>query len=275
LDKAAESVVEESIDDEILLTFGVYTADKPSDVVKQFRPVLDVLEVSMSERLGQDVVIKIEVAATYEDGIANIVDGSVDFSRFGPASYTEAKGANPDVEVLAIESEKGEKAFYGIIAVHADSDIQSVDDLKGGSFAFGDELSTIGRFLSQLYLYEHGIQADDLGTYEYLGRHDLVGTAVGAGDFDAGALKEGTFKKLVESGVPIRELARFSNVTKPWFARAGLSEEILVGLRESLLSLDVPEALEALGQDGFLAGDDEDYVTIRKAINENRLFFGE
>lgn len=72
--------------------------------------------------------------------------------------------------------------------------------LRGQTFAFGDERSTIGRYLSQLLLVQHGIRADELLSYEYLGRHDRVGTAVGAGQFDAGALKESTFRKLKKKG---------------------------------------------------------------------------
>ncbi|HIJ46131.1 MAG TPA: hypothetical protein HPP50_08270, partial [Rhodospirillaceae bacterium] len=34
---------------DVALKFGIYTADKPSDVVKQFRPILDVLEKKASE----------------------------------------------------------------------------------------------------------------------------------------------------------------------------------------------------------------------------------
>ncbi len=255
------------------LTFGVYTADKPSEVVLQFRPILDALEKHMSNNLEKPVEIKVQVAPTYEDGIADISQGNVDFSRFGPASYIEARKANPDLQLLAMESEKGEKVFYGIIAVHADSAIQSVNDLQGKTFAFGDELSTIGRFLSQLYLYQHGITASDLAQYDYLERHDAVGAAVGAKEYDAGALKESTFKKLVDNDVPIRELARFPNVTKPWFAHESMTGEVFEALHQALLSMDEPAALEALGKDGFLESSDADYAVIQEAIENNDLFF--
>ncbi len=257
----------------VSLTFGVYTADKPSEVVKQFRPILNALEESMSNTLGKPVEITIQVAPSYEAGISDIAQGKVDFSRSGPASYIKAKTTNPALQLLAIESEKGEKVFYGLIAVHQDSDIQTIDNLKGKSFAFGDQLSTIGRYLSQLYLYQSGIKSSDLSRFEYLKRHDTVGTAVGAGEFDAGALKESTFKKLVDKGVPIRELARFPNVTKPWFAHQNMPDEVLQALRQALLAMDDPAALEALGKHGFLEGDDEDYTTIRESIQNNHLFF--
>jgi phosphonate transport system substrate-binding protein len=256
-----------------LLKFGVYTADKPSAVVRQFRPLLNVVESEMSQRLGGQVKIKMQVTKTYEKGIQDIVKGNVDFSRFGPASYITASRQNPELTILAMESKKGKKRFNGVICVAKGSSIQKVQDLKGKRFAFGNKLSTIGRFLSQLYLVEHGIKESDLSYYEYLGRHDKVGTAVAIGKFDAGALKESTFKKLLKKGYPLRALAIFPNVTKPWIARSGLSEKIRRTLSETLLNIKDSKALKALVKDGFLPGSDKDYAIIRASMNRNNEFF--
>lgn len=255
------------------LIFGVYAADKPSAVVRQFRPVLDILEREISRTLGEPTRIRITVAKTYAEGIAKLVDGQVDFSRFGPASYVQAKQQEPGISILAMESKKGKKTYLGLICVHRDSPIRAVSDLKGTTFAFGSERSTIGRYLSQLYLSEHGISASDLDGYEYLGRHDSVGTAVAARKFAAGALKESTFKKLVSKGLPLRELASFPNVTKPWLARADLPQRLADALREALLAIKDKAALKALGKDGFVTGNDSDYDRIRKAIRNNRFFY--
>ena len=257
------------------LNFGVYSSNKPSAMVRVFKPALKELERRMGERLGREVDIRMQIARDYERGITDLTEGRVDFSRFGPASYIEARRANPDLSILAMENEKNSRVFYGIIAVAADSDIDDVEDLRGRSFAFGDEGSTIGRFLSQLYLEQHGIRAGNLSRYEYLGRHDKVGTAVAAGDFDAGALNEKTFKKLVEAGENLRELVRFPNVTKPWIARSGLDAEVFGALQNSLLEIDDAAALAGLKIDGFLSGSDADYNDIRVAIEDNATFFSD
>lgn len=200
---------------ETQLTFGTYAADKPSATVRQYQPFLAFLSERMSAELGRPVSIKLKIAKEYGEGIRQLAEGEVDFARFGPASYVHVMNENPEVQIVAIESKNGGKRFKGVIVVHRDSNAQSVEDLAGLSFAFGDELSTIGRYLAQEYLLEAGISSDDLFEFEYLGRHDLVGEAVGAGRFTAGALKESTYKKLVAKGVPIRVLASFDNVTKP------------------------------------------------------------
>ncbi len=258
---------------DVALTFGVYATDKPSEVVRQFRPVLNVLESSLTEILGEPVTITMNVANNYTTGIENLVSGKADFSRFGPASYVYAKEADPAISILAVEGNGGTKTFNGIICVAKGSGIKNVGDLKGKSFAFGSPLSTIGRYLSQLYLFEHGITASDLKRHAYLGRHDKVGIAVGAGLFDAGALKENTFNELVARGVLLEAIAAFPNVTKPWIARGGLPARIKTGLRRALLNIKDSFALAALKKDGFLEGSDKDYEIIREAIEQNPAGF--
>lgn len=258
---------------EIKLSFGVYTTDKPTVVVKKFKPLLKLLERSVAIELGQSVKIKLQVASTYAAGVKDISSGKVDFSRLGPASYIEAKNQQPAIQILALEAINGKKSFNGVIAVGAESLIWQAADLKGKRFAFGDESSTIGRYLSQQYLFEQGLRATDFAKYDYLERHDRVGTAVASGQYDAGALKQSTYKRLVKNGAALRVLATFSNVTKPWIASADLDTRIVTALRSSLLKITNPAALKALQKDRFVEGNDDDYAVIRLAIVQNSRFF--
>ena len=258
---------------DIQLSFGVYARDKPTAMAKQFQPLMKDLEQALSIALGDQVRIRMQVASSYDKGIEAIASGLVDFAQLGPASYVEAKARNEAIKLLAMESKGGTKTFNGVICVASDSAIRSVDELKGKRFAFGNELSTIGRYLSQRYLLEHGIRASDLSDYEYVGRHDAVGQAVAAGKFDAGALKEGTFKRQVAKGVPLRAIARFPNVTKPWVVRAGIEPRVYSALRKTLLEYRKTAGLEALGKDGFLEASDQDYASIRIAVQRSVEFY--
>ena len=258
---------------EVSLSFGVYTSDKPTTMVKKFKPIVRELELVLSRELDEPVSIRMQISSTYEKGVKAIASGAVDFARLGPASYVSAVELDSAVRLLAMESNKGSKRFNGVICVPGSSDIQSVSELKGKKFAFGDDKSTIGRYLSQQYLMQHGISAADLESYEYLGRHDRVGYAVAAGKFDAGALKESTLKELLQKGVFLRPIGTFPNVTKPWVARSGLSERIFSALRLALLEYKDPTSLTALGKDGFIIGSYEDYMPIISAVRDNPEFF--
>ncbi len=259
--------------DDVVLKFGLYASEKPSKMIRQFRPILNRLEKSLTALLGRKVRIKTIVARSYAEGQDNLVSGRVDFSRMGPASYVAVKRRTPEISVLALESRRGRKEFHGVISITSDSNVHNLADLKGKNFAFGSERSTIGRYLSQLLLLENGVRAADLARYEYLGRHDLVGTAIAAKKFDAGALKESTFKAMVEKGRKIRAIALIKNVTQPWIAAAQLSIRMTVALRQSLLQMRDAKALKALNSGPLLAGSDDDFNLIRRAIDMNYQFF--
>jgi len=255
------------------LLFGVYTTDTPADAVKKFRPLLDAVERRLGDDLDRPVRIRTQVYGDYGSGLEAVVEGEVDFARLGPASYVLASQRSDGVDLLAMETRKGSKTFYGILCVHADSEIASVAELAGRRVAFGDENSTIGRYLSQQLLLEHGLQAEDLAGFEYLGRHDLVGHAVGMGKFSAGALKESTFRKLVKQEVPLRELARFPNVTKPWVSTGRLDPGLSATLQGALLEIRDPKALARVGKSPFAEASADDYEVIRTSMNDNYRFF--
>ncbi len=222
--------------------------------------------------MGEPVTIRLKVARSYSDGISQLTNGEVDFARLGPASYVLVKEQNPDIKIITMESKKGKKRFYGVIAVHSDSSYQSLADLAGRSFAFGSKLSTIGRYLAQASLLEAGISSKELDHYEFLGRHDLVGEAVGKQRFDAGALKEGTYDKLVAKGVPLKVLFKFENVTKPWLAHPTMPQHVLAAMREVMLAAHNEQAVLKIAKHGFLTGDDADYDFVRSGISRSRSF---
>jgi len=259
---------------DVHLVFGVYASDKPTAMVEQLRPILNLLEKGVSVRVGEPVKITLQVDRDYETAAANFVAGRVDFTRLGAASYVAVKDQVPDLTILAAEKYNHSKFFEGVICVNTASTIDRVSDLVGKTFAFGSEKSTIGRYLAQLYLAEHGVTESKLKSFRYLGRHDRVGTAVGSGQFDAGALEDTIFEKLVGTGVvPIRAIASFPTVTKAWVARAGLAPRIRDALVATLVAINDPKALAALRFDGFEGASDSDYDRTRTAIKKNDLFF--
>lgn len=257
---------------DITLTFGTYAADKPTVTVKKYRPFLSFLEARLADELGEPVIIRMKIAKEYGEGISDLATGAVDFARFGPASYVHVKNADPGIQLITMESKMGQKRFKGVIIVHAKSSITSLEQLKGESFAFGDELSTIGRYLSQAELLDAGISSSDLSSFEFLGRHDLVGEAVGAGRFTAGALKESTYQKLVAKGVPIKVLTSFDNVTKPWLASSGTDPEIVAAMRRVMLASENEEIVRRISRNGFLEGTDDDYDFVRKGMERSMSF---
>jgi len=249
----------------VQLEFGVSQSDKATVMYRKLSPVLDWLQGDLEPRLGRSVDIHLTIFKTYDEGIDSLVQGKVDFVRFGAASYISGKKRNEGIELIAMELENGAKRFQGVIAVKQESPLQSLAELKGKRFAFGDQNSTIGRYLAQAELVKVGIHAGDLANFAYLGRHDMVARAVELGDYDAGSMAAGTFEDSRAAG-KLRALATFENVTKPWLARAGLDPAVAAALRASLLSLKDAAVLKELKISGFAEASEADYALVREGM---------
>lgn len=247
------------------LKFGVYQTDKATVMYKRFSPLLETLQEDIGRRLGVSCDIELTIFKSYDAGIDALTNGTVDFVHFGPASYVTAKERNPEIQLLAMEHENGSKISEGVIIVAKGSSIQTLEDLRGKSFAFGDKNSTIGRYLVQAELVAHEIRAGDLSNFKYLERHDLVASAVEHGDFDAGSVKFSTFKKANEKNT-LRILWTFKNVTKPIVARAGMDRVVFNAIQESVFAYTGEAFFKDIKVSGFTAASDADFKLVRDGI---------
>ena len=253
------------------VTLGTYAFRKPTEVYSQFKPATSELSRLMSTALGTEAAVELIVTKTYEECLEQFVAGKIDVVRLGPSSYVLAKQRCAAIEILAAERE--DSRAVGLIVVRNDSPIQTLADLHGKRFAFGDNQSTIGRFLSQAELARAGVLARDLAEWKYLERHDIVFKAVEIGDYDAGALHVDTWKELnAKAAIKLKVLHKFDNAPKPWVARAELDERIVTAFRRSLLDMKEPAALKALKVPGFDPTVDANYDFVRKGMLDSTRF---
>lgn len=252
------------------LRFGSYASERPSEELRKLEPFKRYLEASLKEQ-GLPVNVEISIFATYEEGLDALVIGDIDFSRLGPASYVLAKRKNHDLTLLASEAHGGDKSFPAVIVVARDSPIKTIADLRGKRFAFGDPNSTAGRYLPQAELASAGVNARNLASYEFLGRHDKVLFAVASGRFDAGATNVNTFTKYADAK-NLRELVRYPSPTHAWTARSKLDPAMVKALRKALLDMADPALTELIDRNGFLPATDGDYDEMRRIMNLAKKF---
>lgn len=253
------------------LRFGVYRTDKATLMYQEFMPILNYLENDLGKRLNKTVSIELVIFKTYMDGIDALVANNVDFVRFGPSSYILAKQRNDAVKLLVMEHKGGQKLFNGVVVVKRDSPYKNLAELKGTRFAFGDENSTIGRFLVQEQLIKAGLKAGDFSAYEYLGRHDKVFMSVVLGEFDAGSIKESSLKSY-NSNRELRVIHSFVNVTKPWIAKGNLDPAVYEVIKNALLELVDPSVLKGQNVSGFIPTSDSEYDFVRQGMRAAMQF---
>lgn len=168
----------------------------PAKVLEdRFGPVL----AWLGARMG--VSIDLVVAPDYETMIRMVGENQVELAYIGPAPYvrlTERYGAKP---LLSRLETNGSPSFHGVIVARSDSKVESLSDLRGRRFAFGDNQSTMSHLLPHAMLLNAGLALGDLAGAEFLGSHNNVALAVLSGDFDAGAVKDEVYLAYRERGL--------------------------------------------------------------------------
>lgn len=251
------------------LRFATYASERPSEELKKMEPFCLYLEQELAKQ-GMPIKVKMRIYPKYEQATEAVENGETDFARLGPVSYVLTKKQNPNIQLLAMESNHGEKAIKGVIMVATDSPIRNMSDLKGKRFAFGEENSTTGRYLAQEALMQAGIMGRDLAKYEYVGRHDKVAFAVAAGDFDAGAVNETVLEKYAQAK-GLHKLIAYSSPSHAWVARAGLDARVVEQLQKALFGMK-GDILKYIGRDGFLPTKDSDFDKLRNTMNKVKDF---
>ena len=173
-----------------------------------------------------------------------------------------------------MELQKGLKRINGVIITQRDSGIKELADLRNKTFAFGEEHSTMGRFLAQSELVNNNITSEDLKHFWHFDRHDLVAHAVLANKYDAGAISADTYKKYCDPE-EVLVVKAFENVTKAWVSRENLPEAFKVAITAALLTLEASEVLLEINCSGFVEGTPKEYDVIRDAIKNAEGFYPE
>jgi phosphonate transport system substrate-binding protein len=186
------------------LTIGISSSENETDAIAKAQPYADYL----SRELG--VPVKIVRGTDYAAVIEAMRAGHVQFASVGPAAYALArKVLGEDIAPVAVTLDnEGELGYYSVIAVRADSEYQSIEDIKGKSFAFADPNSTSGYAVPSYYLStQMNTTADDyFGEVAFSGGHEQSVMALVNGTFEAVATnwrneESGTIQNMEKKGL--------------------------------------------------------------------------
>jgi methyl-accepting chemotaxis protein len=245
-----------------LLRMGIVPLESPAVMFKKFTPMAEYLSKKLKKR------IDLKVAVDFQGAVGDMGQGITQLCFMTPSTYIEAH-KKYSVRVLVKALRAGKPFQHSVIVAKADGPINTVADIKGHSFAFGDPHSTSSHIVPRAMLLSAGIDIKDLLYYNYLGHHDDVAKAVLAGDFDAGGIMESTAQKFKDLGL---KLVKFSEDV-PEFnicVSQELDAQVVAELRTALASINdgTPEGAAILkpineSYSGFVEAADEDYDNIR------------
>jgi len=249
-----------------VIKLGIVPLEAPADMFRKFSPLAEYLSKELNKK------VELRVASDYETAVSDLVQGLTHMGFMTPSTYIEAKHT-PGVDILAIALRDGKPFHHSVIVTSSSSGIEAVRDIKGKSFAFGNEHSTSSHLVPRAMLLNEGIALTDLSYFNYLGHHDAVVKAVLKGEFDAGAVTETVAQNYSDQGL------RFVKVSEdiPEFnfcAGAKMNEEERAEVRKALMNLgEIPEGsaiLTAIDKSytGFQEAADSDFDGVRQIVSK-------
>lgn len=253
-------------EDPKVLRWVLIPAEEAALELELFGPIGEYLEEVL------EIPVEMTICSDYTAAIQAIKFGHAEMARFGPFAYVLAT-TQTEVEALVrgVKKSTGKDAYYSLIITHRRSDIESLKDLKGGTFAFVDPVSASGGLVPSTEFIKAGFNLEtDLAETFYAGSHGAVILAVKGRKVDAGAVADNRLKDAIESGV-IKEweivvIHRSPPIcNSPIAVRSDLSESLKQRIKEAFLNMPKDLALNyGCKTLGFVEAKDEDYDPIRE-----------
>jgi phosphonate transport system substrate-binding protein len=255
------------------LTLLVHPYLPASELLDRFSPLTGYL----TRKSGIRVICSI--SRDYRTHIDTVGRDAADIAFMGPASYVRMVNKYGPKPILARLEINGSSSFRGVIVTRAGSGMDSITDLAGRRFAFGDPNSTMSHLVPLYLLMQKGITPDDFSSHDFLYSHPNVALGVLMGDFDAGALKEEIFNEYRSRG--LKAIAYTPEIPEHLFVvSSSMPEPIVNKLRKIMLSMkNDSEGMSALksikkGTTALVQASDKDYDQLRMILKSIRLLTG-
>ncbi|KIC16929.1 phosphonate ABC transporter substrate-binding protein [Leisingera sp. ANG-Vp] len=231
------------------------------------------LREQTEELLG--VETKLFAPADYNGVIQGLLGGSIDMAWLGASGYAKTYLSDPEAvePVLVKVNTDGSYGYYSIGFARKDSGVETLEDLKGKTFGFGDPNSTSGYLIPSIEIPQVTGATMDSGDYfgevKFTGGHEQTIVAVFNGDVDGGVTwadglgewedgyTSGALRRAVDAGLvdmnDMVEIWKSAPIPEgPFVLRTALPEDVKVkmtGLLASMNSMDPDCMYNVLGGD--------------------------
>ncbi len=250
---------------------------------------------AMNEQFAKDmeaalgIPVEIYSASDYTAMIEGMAAGNVQASMVSPMSYFQTK-EKANAELVA--SAQMAYEYRSVFITQGDNDeINSLEDLRGKTFAFVDQASSSG----YLYPKAHLVQKLDLDpdqmensgyffdTVAFSGGHNTSLMGVAMGDYDAACVTKQVVDMMIEAGQieegDVKVIDQTEIIPNPAYVVAGdLPQDLKDKFKEFLLGYDNAEFFEvALGSADMRFGEasEADYEPARQVMELLHLEIGE
>jgi len=225
-----------------------------------------------------NAALSFHISDDYQALVTDMQKGIIDLGFFTPVAYVQASKSG-EAELLLQVKVNGSYWYSSTLIVRKDSGIDSIDGLRGKTFAFGDKLSTSGYYYPTALLLDKGVNPFTFfGAVRFANSHDRVLQGVLNGDFAGGAVADNVLPELLRvRGVPVEELkviAQSEAIPQSVIAvrptlDGRLKERLRFAFAEMGYSIEGRAILAAssLGLQGFAPVTDSEFDAVRRTIS--------
>ena len=256
--------------------------DDPNELVMAFVPSRDVATIQtnadkiaayMAKDLGKSV--KSVTLTSYAAVAVALGNKRADIAWMGPLDYLitrEQTGASP----ITCSVRNGLRGYKSFIVVRNDSGINTLADLKGKTFAFGDPVSTSSSLVPKGALKAAGVDpTKDLKSVN-ISNQGAIAAAVYEGKADAGAFFDDARTNVRNQYPDIMDKTKIIYTSElipcdPQVVRKGLDDALVAKIQATMLKMSAdPEAKVWLKDlftiDELSKATDADYDGLRRTV---------
>ncbi len=192
------------------LKIGLSGGENEADRLKNY----ECWRVYLEDQL--QIPVKFYPASDVAGIIHGLLGKTIDYASVGPSAYAAMYIDDPEAvePVLTVKESDGSEGYKSAMYVRRDSDIYSLEDMRGNSIAWSDPNTTSGYLVPSYELHQRGLKPSEFFSRTgFAGGHEQAVIAVLNGQYDAGAtwvsgqgdVKEGytrgVFRNMIKKGL--------------------------------------------------------------------------
>ncbi len=255
------------------LRVAVAAVISPRATFDIYSPLLDYLAARL------DRPVELLQRPTYAEINELIRTGQADIGFVCGGAFVEGE-RDGYMELLAVPQIEGKSTYQAYVIVRAESPYQSLEDLRGNTFAFTDPLSNSGHLYIQYRLAEAGETPETFFEHTiYTFSHDNSIHAVAQGLVDGATVDSLVYQSLLQDEPLLAEQLRVVEQSPPMgippvVVHPALDSDLKATLQQALLSMHQDtqgkDALTVLRMERFLPPNPAAYEDIRRMSREVR-----
>lgn len=246
----------------------------PRETFDSYRQILSYVSREM------DMNLEFYQRKTYQEVNELLGEGEIDFAFICSGPYVRGRELQ-DFQLLVAPVVDGSSQYYSYLIVHEDSPYESLEDLRGKTFAFTDPDSNTGRMVPMYWLQQLDTSPEEF--FEeiiYTYSHDNSILAVSKNLVDGAAVDHLIWEYLLKSGSTITDNTRVIKKSRPFGMppvvaspyidpdKAEKIKEIFLRMHESETGREI---LSSLMIERFAPARDDWYDSIREIHKELEL----